>query len=438
MERFRIRGGLRLRGSLEVSGSKNAALPILCASLLTTETLKVKRAPALRDLTNLLRILEVLGVRADRSRDGTVVARSEDESRVTAPYELVSTMRGSFAVLGPLLARRRRARVSLPGGCVIGVRPVDLHLKGLKALGADLRIEEGYVVAAAPREGLRGARVYLGSANGSTVLGTANVLMAAVLARGTTVIESAACEPEVEDLCRCLVAMGAAIEGIGSPTLVVRGVEELHGATHEVIPDRIEAGTFVLAGVMAGGEVEVRGARPEHLGALLDRLADAGAKLEVGESGIRTFGGARLRATDVTTHPYPGFPTDLQAQWMAAMSMADGVSVLSERVFQDRYLHASELMRMGAQIRREGSGCIVRGVESLSGAPVMASDLRASAALVLAGLVAHGESLIRRVYHIDRGYERIEKKLAALGADIRREQETVSGTVSRETGEAES
>ncbi|HKE01564.1 MAG TPA: UDP-N-acetylglucosamine 1-carboxyvinyltransferase, partial [Planctomycetota bacterium] len=329
MDRFRIRGGLRLRGAVSVSGSKNAALPILCASLLTTETLRLRRAPALRDLDNLRRILEVLGVRSDRTKDGTLVARTEDESKSLAPYELVSTMRGSFAVLGPLLGRRRRARVSLPGGCVIGVRPVDLHLKGLRALGAELRVEEGYVVAEAPKGGLRGARVYLGSANGSTVLGTANVLMAAVLAKGLTVIEAAACEPEVEDLCHCLVAMGARIDGIGSPTLAIRGVDELHGTTHDLIEDRIEAGTFVLAGVMAGGEVEVKGARAEHLGALLDRLDDAGAKLEVGKDSIRTFGAGRLRATDVTTHPYPGFPTDLQAQWMAAMSLADGVSVLT-------------------------------------------------------------------------------------------------------------
>ncbi len=424
MDRFRIRGGLRLRGAIEVAGSKNAALPILCAALLTNETLRIERAPRLRDIENLLRILDVLGVRSERLATGTLVAKTESEECSIAPYELVSTMRGSFAVLGPLLGKRHRARVSLPGGCVIGVRPVDLHLKGLRALSADIRIDEGYVVAQAPSGGLRGARIHLGSANGSTVLGTANVLMAAVLARGKTVIEAAACEPELEDLCRCLVAMGAEIQGIGSPTLEIRGVEELHGATHGLVADRIEAGTFVIAGVLAGGEVEIRGAVPEHLGALFDRLEEAGARVETDESGtIRTRGVARLRATDVTTHPYPGFPTDLQAQWMTAMAVADGVAVVTERIFQDRYTHAGELLRMGAQIRREGPSCIVRGVDGLSGAPIMASDLRASAALVIAGLVARGETHVRRVYHIDRGYERIEERLSALGADIVREED---------------
>lgn len=428
MDRFRIRGGLKLRGTVEVSGSKNSALPILCATLLTPDTVTLRRVPRLRDIENLLRILEALGVRSDRRRDGTLFARAEDETKSVASYELVSTMRGSFTVLGPLLARRRVARVSLPGGCVIGVRPVDLHLKGLRALGADIRLDDGYVVAKAP-QGLRGARIYLGGATGSTVLGTANVLMAATLASGTTVIESAACEPEVEDLCRCLVAMGARIDGIGSPTLEIRGVDELHGATHEVIADRIEAGTFVLAGIVAGSEVTVRGAKPAHLGALFDRLAEAGARYEIAGDDIRCFGGRQLRATDVTTFPHPGFPTDLQAQWMTAMAVADGVSIITERIFQDRYLHASELMRLGAQIRRDGAICIVRGIPELSGAPVMASDLRASAALVIAGLLARGETLIRRVYHIDRGYEEIEKRLAALGADIQREEEKVATAV---------
>lgn len=405
-----------------MSGSKNSTLPILCASLLTTGALQLRRVPRLKDIDNLLRVLQVLGVQSDRTRDGSLVVKTEDESRSVAPYDLVSTMRGSFTVLGPLLARRRAAKVSLPGGCVIGVRPVNLHLKGLAALGADIRLEDGYVLARAP-EGLRGARVYLGAATGSTVLGTANVLMAATLAKGTTVIDCAACEPEIEDLCRCLVKMGARIEGIGSPTLEIQGVEELHGCAHEVIADRIEAGTFVLAGVLAGSEVEVRQAEPQHLGALLDRLSDAGAHVDVCGTSIRCMGGTRLSATDVTTHPHPGFPTDLQAQWMTAMAVADGVSVITERIFQDRYTHAAELTRMGADLRREGPSCVVRGIARLSGAPVMASDLRASAALVLAGLVAKGETLVRRVYHIDRGYESIETKLAALGADVRREED---------------
>lgn len=422
MDRFRIRGGLKLRGTVEVSGSKNAALPILCASLLTTDTLTLRRTPHLRDIDNLLKVLGALGVRHDRRADGTLFVKTEDETRSIAPYELVSTMRGSFTVLGPLLARRKTARVSLPGGCVIGVRPVDLHLKGLRALGADIRLDDGYVVASAPG-GLRGARVYLGAANGSTVLGTANVLMGAVLAKGTTVIESAACEPEIEDLCRCLVSMGARIDNIGSPTLEIHGVEDLHGATHDVIADRIEAGTFILAGIVAGSEVEVSNCRPDHMGALFDRMSDAGARFEIKGRSVFCYGGARLRATDVTTFPHPGFPTDLQAQWMTAMAVADGVSMITERIFQDRYLHAAELMRLGAQIRRDGPICVVRGVHALSGAPVMASDLRASAALVMAGLMARGETIIRRVYHIDRGYEEIEKRLAALGADIRREED---------------
>jgi UDP-N-acetylglucosamine 1-carboxyvinyltransferase len=427
MERLRIRGGLRLRGAIDVSGSKNAALPILCAALLTNDTVTLRRVPRLRDIDNLLRVLFELGVLSDFRSDGTVIARSEDESKCVASYELVSTMRGSFTVLGPMLAKRRRARVSLPGGCSIGVRPVDLHLKGLKALGADIRLDDGFVVASA-KDGLRGARIYLGAANGSTVLGTANVLMAAVLARGTTVIESAACEPEIEDLCRCLVSMGARIEGIGSPTLEIRGVEQLHGAVHEVIADRIEAGTFILAGLLAGSEVEVRNCQPLHLGALFDRLNEAGARYEVKGTSVHCHGGHRLRATDVTTYPHPGFPTDLQAQWMAAMSVADGVSMITERIFQDRYIHAAELMRMGAQIRRDGPMCVVRGIESLSGAPVMASDLRASAALVVAGLIAHGDTIVRRVYHIDRGYEAIEKKLGKLGADIQREEDRAAAT----------
>ncbi|MBI3819933.1 MAG: UDP-N-acetylglucosamine 1-carboxyvinyltransferase [Planctomycetes bacterium] len=422
MDILRIRGGLKLRGAIDVSGSKNAALPILCAGLLTNDTVTLRRVPKLRDIDNLLRILAELGVVSDRRADGSLFVKTESESNSVASYELVSTMRGSFTVLGPMLAKRRSARVSLPGGCVIGVRPVDLHLKGLRALGAEIRLEDGYVVAGAPR-GLRGARVFLGAAAGSTVLGTANILMAATLAKGTTVIESAACEPEVEDLCRCLVSMGARIEGIGSPTLVIHGVDELHGATHEVIPDRIEAGTYILAGLLAGSEVEVRNCRPEHMGALFDRLADAGANFKLNDKSVACFGMHPLRATDVTTYPHPGFPTDLQAQWMTAMSIADGVSMITERIFQDRYLHAAELMRMGAQIRRDGPCCIVRGVSQLSGAPVMASDLRASAALVVAGLVAKGETIVRRVYHIDRGYEEIEKKLSAIGADIRRETE---------------
>jgi UDP-N-acetylglucosamine 1-carboxyvinyltransferase len=358
--------------------------------------------------------------------DGTVEVRSAGEPVARAGWEYVRRMRGSVCVLGPLLARTGRAEVSLPGGCVFGVRPIDVHLKGLEALGARIRIEHGFVVAEAPADGLRGGEVFLGTPFGSSVTGTMNVMMAACLARGRTVIQSAACEPEVEDLGRCLIAMGARIEGLGSPCLEIHGSERLGGAEHRVIPDRVEAGTFVVAGAITGSAIRVENCRPVHLAALVDRMWQAGMPVEHGPDWIETQScglGHRPRPTDVTTQPYPGFPTDLQAQWMALMTLADGVSVITERIYPDRYMHLAELARMGAHVRRQGATAIVEGVDRLSSAPVTASDLRASAALVLAGLVAQGETEIHRVYHIDRGYERIESKLGAAGAQIRREAE---------------
>jgi UDP-N-acetylglucosamine 1-carboxyvinyltransferase len=426
MDKLVIEGGRPLQGSVGVAGSKNAVLPVLAASLLTDEPLHVPNAPRVRDLSTMLDVLHDLGSEVEQRSDGSVYVRSAPVPAEQASWENVRRMRGSVAVLGPLLARTRRAVVSQPGGCVIGVRPIDLHLKGMQALGATLRVEHGDVVAEAPPGGLVGAEMYLGGASGSSVLGTANVMMAATLARGTTVIHGAACEPEIVDLGDCLNAMGARVTGLGSPRVQIEGVERLGGTTHEVIPDRIEAGTFLIAGAMTGGDVRVEGCRPDHLTVLLERLAAANMPYRVGADWIAavpydTRDRSRApRPTDVSTLPYPGFPTDLQAQWMALMTLADGMSLITDRIYPDRYMHAAELMRLGAQIRREGTISIVLGPSPLSGAPVMASDLRASAALVLAGLVARGTTEVHRVYHIDRGYERIEERLGTLGATIER------------------
>ncbi|MEM6672610.1 MAG: UDP-N-acetylglucosamine 1-carboxyvinyltransferase [Planctomycetota bacterium] len=427
MDKLIIEGGRPLEGTIRTAGSKNAVLPILAASLLSREEVTITGAPRLADVSTMLGIVGELGARADQDEDGTIRICAEGDISGRAPWEAVRKMRGSVCVLGPLLTRLGRAEVSLPGGCAFGVRPIDVHLKGMRSLGAKVRVEHGYVVAEAPPGGLRGARIFLGSANGPSVLGTANVLMAATLARGTTIIENAACEPEVADLCDALIAMGAQIEGKGSPVLRIEGVDELGGATHEVIPDRIEAGTYVLAGALAGGQVRVEGCRPDHLGALLDRLREARVPFDVGEDWIETeandLGERPPRSTDVTTHAYPGFPTDLQAQWMALMTRADGLSIITERIFSDRWMHVPELERLGAHVRRQNTAVVVRGTRELSGAPVMASDLRASAALVMAGLVARGTTEIHRVYHIDRGYERIEERLATIGAAIHRESD---------------
>jgi UDP-N-acetylglucosamine 1-carboxyvinyltransferase len=427
LDKLVIEGGRPLRGSVRCAGSKNAVLPIMAASLLTRGTLRITGAPRLADVGTMLEVLRELGAECEQASDGTLEICARADLRPRAGWDNVRKMRGSVCVLGPLLARCARAEVSLPGGCVFGVRPIDVHLKGMRLLGARVTIEHGFVVAEAPRDGLVGAHMFLGSAFGSSVLGTANVMMAATLARGRTIIQGAACEPEVVDLARCLVAMGAHIQGAGSPRIEIEGVEELKGATHHVIPDRIEAGTYVLAGALSGSQVRVEGCEPDALACLLDRMWEAGVPYDAGSDWIETqaydVSARRPRSTDVTTQPYPGFPTDLQAQWMALMSRADGISVITERIYPDRWMHLPELERLGMSVRRQGSAAIVRGTERLSGAPVTASDLRASAALVLAGLVAEGTTEVHRVYHIDRGYERIEERLEALGAQIRRERE---------------
>lgn len=419
MDRIRIRGGRGLRGTVRVSGSKNGALPILAASLLVDGPIVLRNMPRLTDVENLLRILGKLGVVHQWRGENVLELEAKDKTLYTAPYDLVRTMRASFVVLGPLWARRKVARVSYPGGCVFGHRPVDLHLKGLADLGGKLEMDSGYVTLSGKP---KGGPIFLGGNMGSTVLGTANVVMAACLAEGTTYLESAAMEPEIEDLCHFLNACGAKITGIGGHLLVIEGVDSLHGCEWAMIPDRIEAGTFLCGAIMMNSEVTVQDCNPMHLLAVVDRLRAAGAKLELGKDFVRNIpiASGRLRAVDVTTMAYPGFPTDLQAQFMALMARADGVSVITEKIYPERFIHASELQRLGAKIRREGPSAIIEGTEELRGAPVMASDLRASASLVLAGLAARGSTDVRRVYHIDRGYERIEQKLQCIGADIER------------------
>ena len=407
-----------------MGGAKNAALPILAATLLADGPCRLEGIPDLRDIRTMLKILEVLGVRATREEDGTIVAEVVDPTPIRAPRELVKTMRASICVLGPLVGRRERAEVCFPGGCVIGPRPVDLHLCGLEGLGAIVRVESGYIKAQLQARTHVGAvrerrEIYLGGPFGPTVTGTLNVLSAAVLTPGTTVIQSAACEPEVVDTARFLQAMGAQIEGIGSPTLVIEGVERLQGTTWRVISDRMEAGTLLCAAAITHGDVVVRGAEASHMTAPLALLARMGVSVEIlGEGGLRVTGFDRPRPVDVVTLPYPGFPTDLQAQLMALLCVADGNSFVTEKIYPERFIHIAEFQRMGARIRKEGPTAIVEGVDHLSGCPVMASDLRASAALVVAGLAARGRTTVERVYHIDRGYERIEAKLAALGARI--------------------
>jgi len=425
VERFVIQGGRRLVGDVQIGGAKNSVLPIMAAALLTDEEVVVRRVPRLRDVTSQIRILQALGARVVHDeKAGTLRIKVTNEDLVTAPYELVRTMRASICVLGPLLAKRQRARVSLPGGCVIGVRPIDLHLRGMEALGAKIDVRGGYVEAEA--HPLRGATIFLGSSAGSTVLGTGNVVMAAVMAEGVTVLENAAQEPEVVDLCRMLEKMGAKIEGIGSHCLTITGVTRLRGVEHEVIPDRIEAGTFAIAGATTGGDVTVRGCHPPHLLAVIERLRAAGVTVNWSADWLQVKAPDRFRPIDVSTLPYPGFPTDLQAQIMAMLTRADGISMVHERIYPDRFIHVAELHRMGARIRKEGPTAIIEGVAKLSGAPVMASDLRGSAALVLAGLTADGETEVHCVYHIDRGYERIDERLRSLGARIQRSSATAA------------
>jgi UDP-N-acetylglucosamine 1-carboxyvinyltransferase len=420
MDKFLVRGGRPLRGSVKVGGAKNAVLPIMAASLLTDEEVVIRNVPDLRDVQTLSKVLRELGMEVDHQEDCLRI-QMKDESPYTAPYELVSTMRASICVLGPLLAKRGRARVSMPGGCVFGVRPIDLHIKGLNSLGARLAVESGFLQCEACN--LEGAEIYLGSTFGSSVLGTANVMMAACLAEGVTVIENAAMEPEVQDLAKFLRSMGAHINGIGTHRMVIEGVKSLHGTDYTVISDRIEAGTFLVAGALAADDLVVEGAEPTHMMAVVETLRSAGVQVSRVENGLHVKRADRYNPTDLTTLPYPGFPTDMQAQMLVLMALADGISILTEKIYPDRFIHVAELNRLGARIRKEGPQAVILGVERLSGAQVMASDLRASAALVLAGLVADGVTEIHRVYHIDRGYMRIDENLRRLGADIERVKE---------------
>src|SRR5215470_994196 len=414
--RLVIEGGVPLRGEVRISAAKNSALPLLAASLLSAEPIELENVPRLADTTTIRSLLQGLGTEIE-DRNGHTVARTPTLRSVEAPYELVSTMRASVLVLGPLLARAGRARVSMPGGCGIGSRPIDLHLKGLERLGAEVTLNQGYVEARAAR--LKGARIVFDLV---TVTGTENLMMAAALAEGTTVLENAAREPEIPDLARLLTEMGARIHGAGTERIEIQGVTELGGARHRIIPDRVEAGTFLVAGAITGGDVTIRDVVPAHLSAVLDKLEVTGARLEVGADRVRIRAEARPRATDVVTNPFPGFATDMQAQMMALLGLADGSSVITETIFENRFQHAAELRRLGASIEIEGSRAVVRGVPGYRGAPVMATDLRASASLVLAGLAASGLTEVSRVYHLDRGYEGMEQKLAALGARIRRER----------------
>jgi UDP-N-acetylglucosamine 1-carboxyvinyltransferase len=416
MDKFAITGGTPLQGEIPTGGSKNSALPALAAALLTEEPVVLKRIPRVRDIRTIERLLVDIGSKVEAEGE-TVRLHTPSIVCSEAPYELVKTMRASSLVLGPLVARCGRARVSLPGGCAIGARPINLHIFGLEQLGARINQTHGYIEAAAP-EGLHGAVVHF---DRITVTGTEDLMMAAVLAKGETVLRNAAREPEVADLAELLGKMGAHIQGAGTSTIRIQGVERLHGAEHTIIPDRIEAGTFLVAGAISGGDVAVTGCNPEHLGALVAKLQQAGAEVtQPDATTLRVRGGGRLRSVDMTTEEYPGFATDLQAQYMALMTQAEGIAIVIETIFENRFMHAQELARMGANIRLDGKQAIVAGPRELTGAGVIASDLRASASLVLAALAASGETVIDRVYHIDRGYEKIETKLAAVGARIRR------------------
>src|SRR5436309_408021 len=419
MESLSIKGGVPLHGEVTIGGAKNAVLPIMAATLLTAEPCVIRRVPNLSDVTFMGQILTSLGAKVKFNHDTLEVEATRVKG--VGDYDLIRKMRGSICILGPLIGRLRRARVSLPGGCVIGPRPIDLHLKGLNQLGARITVEGGYIRATAPR--LAGGDVFLGGRAGPTVLGTANVMMAAVLAEGVTLIESAACEPEVVDLANFLNSMGARVAGAGSPTVTITGVKELHGTEHEVIPDRIEAATFAVAAAATGGEVTLLEARPDHMHAVLDKLRESGVKVERRGNALTVRRGGRLKPADITTLPYAGFPTDAQAQMLALMTLTPGISIITERIFESRFMHVSELARLGADIELEGPSAIVKGGKPLSGAPVMASDLRASAGLVIAGLAARGTTQVNRVYHIDRGYENIDGKLRCLGARIERIEE---------------
>ncbi|MEN9888774.1 MAG: UDP-N-acetylglucosamine 1-carboxyvinyltransferase [Pseudomonadota bacterium] len=419
MDKLLIRGGRTLQGTVEVAGAKNAALPELCAALLTDQPVELRNVPRLQDVATMLKLIRNMGVTAEHHDDGRVSLDAGALDNPEAPYELVKTMRASVLALGPLLARFGRAKVSLPGGCAIGSRPVDQHIKGLQAMGAEIAVEHGYMLASLPtgRTRLKGARI---TTDMVTVTGTENFLMAAALAEGETILENAAQEPEIPDLAEMLIAMGAKIEGHGTSKIRIQGVERLHGCTHQVVADRIEAGTFLCAVAATGGDVVLRHGRADHLEAVIEKLQAAGAQIEEGEGFIRVRSQGRLKAQSFRTTEYPGFPTDMQAQFMALNCIAEGTSKVTETIFENRFMHVNELVRLGAHIQIDGKVAMVEGVPQLSGATVMATDLRASASLVIAGLVAEGETLVDRIYHLDRGYDRMEVKLRGLGADIER------------------
>jgi UDP-N-acetylglucosamine 1-carboxyvinyltransferase len=414
MQKLAIQGGNRLNGEVRISGAKNAALPILCASLLTGDSLQLGNVPDLNDVATMRKLLQQMGV-AIEVNGGQVVLSAAHIDKLEAPYDMVKTMRAAILVLGPLVARFGEARVSLPGGCAIGSRPVDLHIKGLQAMGAEIHIEHGYIHAQAKR--LKGARICFDLVS---VTGTENLMMAATLADGVTVLENAAREPEVVDLAHCLIAMGAKVEGAGSDTITIVGVEKLHGASHRVMPDRIESGTFLVAAAAAGGSITLTDTRADILDSVLEKLQEAGATIQVADGTISLQMSKRPKAVNVRTAPYPAFPTDMQAQFMALNAVAEGSAMVVETIFENRFMHVQELRRLGAQIDVEGNTAVIKGCVQLEGAAIMATDLRASACLVIAGLVAQGETIVDRIYHLDRGYEHIEAKLSALGAQIRR------------------
>ena len=416
MDKLLVSGGIPLQGDVRISGAKNAALPVLVAALLSEEPLVVSNIPHLQDITTTMELLGRIGVRLVVHEKMTIEADAGNLTSLTAPYDLVKTMRASILVLGPLLARFGEAEVSMPGGCAIGSRPVDLHIKGLQAMGAEISLDSGYIKAKAKR--LKGARIFMDMVS---VTGTENLMMAATLADGITIIENAAREPEVADLAECLISMGAKIEGAGTDIIKIEGVKKLHGGKHSVIPDRIETGTYMVAAAITGGNVRVRDTRPAMVDAVIEKLREAGADIEIGEDWLRVnCENKKLSSVNVRTSPFPAFPTDMQAQFVVLNSIAKGTGSVTETIFENRFMHVQELMRMGADIEMQGNTAIIRGVKSLHGAPVMATDLRASASLALAGLVADTETMVDRIYHIDRGYECIEEKLAGLGAQIRR------------------
>ena len=416
MDYLEIKGGAPLRGEVHISGSKNAVLPILAATLLTEDTCVIHRVPDLSDVKHLCKILRTLGAEVNEDKDSITITAKQ--LKPYGDYDIIRKMRGSICIMGPLLGRLHEARVSMPGGCAIGSRPINLHLDGFKALGADILLDRGYVVATATT--LKGTTLFMGGRNGSTVLGTANVMMAATLAEGDTVIEYAACEPEIKDLADFLIKMGAKIQGAGSPTIHIRGVKKLHGAEHSVIPDRIEAATYAIAGVATNGEVTLLDAEPEHIQSILHELKLANVECNIQGKAITGKRKGELKPVSRATQPYPGFPTDVQAQFMALSTQAQGISIITERIFESRFMHVPELGRLGARIDLEGTSAIIQGGYKLKGAPVMCSDLRASAALVIAGLAAEGTTIVTRIYHLDRGYEQMDKKIQALGGDIAR------------------